>query len=277
MKPVAFTLETPTDLPSALDNLAKPDTETKIIAGGQSLGPMLNLRLARPERLVEIARIDALREIRETDGYVEFGAATRHAEIEDALTPAPIDGMMSYVASGIAYRAVRNKGTIGGSLCHADPAADWVTAMTALDADLVIAGRDAQTRTVPMLQFMQGAYRTVLEHDEILTAVRIPKYSGQAVWGYYKVCRKVGEFADAIAAWVADPKKRYSRVVFGAGSGAPLVSTRLAAKIAQTGQVPATSEVLGELAELSDDLDDVKRHLFAVALRRCVKEALGHE
>ncbi len=277
MKPVAFDLITPNNLVSAIDALLETDAETKIIAGGQSLCPMLNLRLARPEKLVEISTNNTLRDITETNEYVAFGAATRHAEIEDGKTPDPSCGMMPYVAAGIAYRAVRNKGTLGGSLCHADPAADWVATMTSLDATLVIASDGAVTRTVPMTGFMQGAYRTALEPGEILTSAQVPKYSDQTVWGYYKICRKVGEFADAIAAWVADPTKQYSRVVFGAGAGAPLVSDTLARELAQTGKIPSLDAVKDELRLLSPDLDQVKLHLFAVALQRCVKKALGHE
>lgn len=156
MKPVAFDLRIPGDLSSAISDLKDAGVETKIIAGGQSLGPMLNLRLVRPERLLEVTKTDIMRRITKTGEYVSFGAATRHAEIEDRLPPDPSQGMMPHVAAGIAYRAVRNKGTIGGSLCHADPAADWVTAMTALDATIVITSDGKDSRTVAMTDFMQG-------------------------------------------------------------------------------------------------------------------------
>lgn len=277
MKPVDFELTIPSDIETAVTALTQNDNDTKIIAGGQSLGPMLNLRLARPDNLVEIAKTQALREISETSAYVAFGAATRHAEIEDGKTPDPTHGLMPYVASGIAYRAVRNKGTLGGSLCHADPAADWVTAMIALNATLEIASDGAVTRTTPMMGFMQGAYRTTLEPGEILTSVRVPKYSEKTVWGYYKICRKVGEFADAIVAWVADPQNQYSRVVFGAGAGAPLVLDYLANELAQTGKVPSLDVVKEELELRAPDLDKAKQHLFAIAFQRCINGALAHE
>ena len=277
MKPVAFELTIPEDIASAVGALTQNDGDNKILAGGQSLGPMLNLRLARPDGLVEVAKTQALRAITQTNDYVAFGAATRHAEIEDGETPDPTQGMMPYVAAGIAYRAVRNKGTLGGSLCHADPAADWVTTMTVLDATLAITSNGSDFRFVPMTGFMHGAYRTALDPNEILTSVQVPKYSDDAVWGYYKICRKVGEFADAIAAWVADPAKQYSRVVFGAGAGAPLISDTLALELAQTGKVPSLDVVKEELEKLSPDLDKVKQHLFAVAFQRCAKGALGHE
>lgn len=277
MKPVAFEIDTPGDLISALTVLSAPVGDTKIIAGGQSLGPMLNLRLVRPDRLVSLADTAALHDVSETSETVMLGATVRHAEIEDCAVPDPSRGMMPYVASGIAYRAVRNKGTLGGSLCHADPAADWVTTMTALDATMVIATNGGQTRTLPMVEFMQGAYRTALGPDEILSAVKMPRYSAKTVWGYYKVCRKVGEFADAIAAWVADPAKQYSRVVFGAGAGTPIVSRNLASSIARTGQVPSLAVIKEELDLIASDLEPTKRHLFSVALQRCVEGALAND
>lgn len=277
MKPVDFEMTTPFDTASAVAALTTEDNDTKIIAGGQSLGPMLNLRLARPDALLEIVKTPELREITQTDEYVAFGAATRHAEIEDGKMPNPSRGLMPFVAAGIAYRAVRNKGTLGGSLCHADPAADWVTAMTALNATLVIASGSAATKTTPMMGFMLGAYRTTLKPNEILTSVRVPKYSDQTVWGYYKICRKVGEFADAMVAWVADPEKQYSRVVFGAGAGAPLVLDDLANELAQTGKASSLDNVKAELELRAPDLDKVKQHLFAVAFQRCVNGALAHE
>jgi|TARA_B110000967_G_scaffold63798_1_gene65709 carbon-monoxide dehydrogenase medium subunit len=277
LKPVAFELCISADIASAAGILSQNDGDTKIIAGGQSLGPMLNLRLARPDRLVDVAQTPALRKITQTQAFVAFGAATRHAEIEDGKTPDPSCGMMPYVASGIAYRAIRNKGTLGGSLCHADPAADWVTAMTALNATLIITSVGKDTRKTPMVEFMQGAYRTTLEPGEILTSVLVPKYSDKTVWGYYKICRKVGEFADAIVAWVADPTKQYSRIVLGAGSGAPLVLNHLAKELAQTGNIPTLDIIKAELKLHSPDLDQVKNHLFAIALQRCVKGALANE
>lgn len=276
MKPVAFSHTLPGSVTDAT-RLAAAGADVKIIGGGQSLGPMLNLRLARPEALVDIAALAQLRRIEDTGTHVEIGTAIRHAEIEDGAVPDPIPGMLRHVAGGIAYRAVRNRGTIGGSLCHADPAADWVSAMTALDATLVIAGPDATTREVPMTGFMEGAYRTVLAPGEVLCTVRIPKCGAGARWGYYKICRKVGEFADAIAAAVIDPERRYCRVVFGAASGAPLVARDLARSLAETGHAASKAEAEAALQALDPALDPIKRHQLAIAYARCLAEALPHD
>lgn len=277
MKPVNFQLEKPDTLDQAIRCLSGKDSDAKLMGGGQSLGPMLNLRLARPEKIVKVTTIDDLRGVQEFDDHIEFGAALTHAEFEDGTLPAPIAGMMQYVASGIAYRAVRNRGTIGGSICHADPAADWVSALTALDASIRIKSSDGSERVAPFVGFMHGAYRVDLEPDEIVTAVIVPCYSAGSVWGYYKICRKVGEFADAIAVWVADPEKRYSRVVFGSTAGAPVISEALSTVLAQSGQVPDADIVKEELSQLVPDLDRVKLQMLAVSLQRCANQALNNE
>ena len=276
MKPVAFSHTLPGSVAEAT-RLAAAGADVKIIGGGQSLGPMLNLRLARPEALVDVGALEQLRRIEDTGTHVEIGTAIRHAEIEDGAVPDPIPGMLPHVAGGIAYRAVRNRGTIGGSLCHADPASDWVSAMTALDATLVIAGQDGSTREVPMTRFMEGAYRTSLEPGEVLCTIRIPKCGADARWGYYKICRKVGEFADAIAATVIDPERRYCRVVFGAASGAPLVARDLAQSLAETGNTATQDEVKDALLTLDPALDSIKCHQLAVAYARCLAEAMPND
>ncbi|MCY4151187.1 MAG: FAD binding domain-containing protein [Aestuariivita sp.] len=277
MKPVDFRFTQPATLAEATQMLRDTNEEIKIMSGGQSLGPMLNLRLARPEKIVSVSGLSELREVNQGKDFIEFGAALRHAEFEDGALLEPISGMMRHVASGIAYRAVRNRGTIGGSLCHADPAADWITALTALGASVRIVSAQGDTRDIDMTRFMHGAYRTEVNSDEILKSVILPRYSSSAVWGYYKTCRKVGEFADAIAAWVADREKRYSRVVFGSTAGAPIVSVLLGRQIAVTGEVPSNEVIKAELARLAPDLDPVKQHLLTVSLQRCTKQALNHD
>lgn len=273
MKPAPFDLMRAADPASAGRALSEGDGAVKVLAGGQSLGPMLNLRLARPEVLIDVTALPGLTEARETATHVEIGAAVTHARIEDGECPEPIAGMLRHVAGGIAYRAVRNRGTIGGSLCHADPAADWVTAMTVLGASVVATGASGAAREIAMAGFMLGAYRTVLAPGEIVTLIRIPKYSAEARWGYHKICRKVGEFADAIGAFVADPASRTCRVVFGSTGGAPLVSAELAAHVARTSapaELPAVKDVLRQTGLA---LSEVKIHQLAVAHRRSVLEA----
>ncbi len=160
MKPVAFDYARPASVAEAVRMLAaSPDA--KVLAGGQTLGPMLNLRLAQPALLVDITRIPELAAVSEDADAVTIGATVTHAAIEDGRVPDPTGGFLAHVARGIAYRAVRTRGTIGGSLAHADPAADWLSCLTALGAQVVIAGA-AGTRRVNLAGFVRGAMETEL-------------------------------------------------------------------------------------------------------------------
>ncbi len=246
----------------------------KLISGGQSLGPMMNLRLARPSQLVDVSRLAELQRVDERSGSVLFGAATTHAEIEDGKTPDPIAGMMRQVARGIAYRVVRNKGTIGGSVAHADPAADWISALTVADAKIHIAGKRSN-RTMAMHDFVLGAYTTDLRTDEIIIKIEVPKYSKNVRWGYYKICRKVGEFADAIGATIVDPERRYCRVVAGAVGGKPLILAETARQLAQLAAMPAGETIHDEIAASATGLDAASRHQLATAVGRAITEAVG--
>lgn len=194
----------------------------KPVSGNQSLGPMLNLRLARPERLVDVSRLQSLRETVEHPDRVRLGAATTHAEIEDGAVPDPTGGWLRDAAAHIAHRAVRNRGTLGGSLAHADPAADWVIVMTGLCASVVIEGPDG-AREVPMADFITGPYATVLAPQDVLVAVDVPRPGADARWGYWKFVRQVGEFAKASAAVLHDPATGRIRCALGATGGAPVI------------------------------------------------------
>src|SRR5262245_23263066 len=140
MKPVAFDYERPQDISGALMLARQEDIAVKFLAGGQSLGPMLNLRLAQPDLLVDLTGIAELKHVEANADALELGACVTHADIEDGRVPDVTNGALAAVAHGIAYRAVRNRGTIGGSVAHADPAADWVTFLAALAAEVVVRG-----------------------------------------------------------------------------------------------------------------------------------------
>ncbi|MCW5625040.1 MAG: FAD binding domain-containing protein [Burkholderiales bacterium] len=224
MKAPAFDYERPVDVDGALRLLAEGGDDAKLIAGGQSLGPLLNLRLARPALLIDVRMLDEMREISASDNAVVLGAAVTHARIEDGNAPDPAGGLLRYVARGIAYRAVRNRGTIGGSLAHADPAADWVNLMALLDATLIVRSTAAE-RTIAAVDLVAGPLSTVLAADEMIVAVRIPKLSGSARVGWFKFNRKPGEFAEAICGIVDDPERDVRRLLVGVTeSGSPHVA-----------------------------------------------------
>jgi carbon-monoxide dehydrogenase medium subunit len=222
MKPVAFDVVRASSLSEASRILVEANGAARPVAGAQSLGPMLNLRLAQPRLLVDITGIPELTHIEDTGDAVTIGSCITTANIEDGRLPGRGLDALPAVAANIAYRAVRNRGTIGGSLCHADPAADWVSALCALGAQCIIAGAGG-ARSLPADEFVTGAYETALAPGEILQAVKIPRLSPRGRWGFYKVCRKAGEFALAIAAVVNDPERDVFRVVIGATPGRPIV------------------------------------------------------
>jgi carbon-monoxide dehydrogenase medium subunit len=222
VKSARFQYEKPRALAEAIKLLAAGGGMAKLIAGGQSFGPMLNLRLAQPDLLVDVRGLPELLVASEDKDAVTLGACTTHAAIEDGRVPDATAGMMRFVARDIAYRAIRNRGTIGGSLAHADPAGDWVSVLMLLDATVIINGPKGERR-VPASQFVTGALATALAEDEILTAVRIARFSPKARWSYYKFCRKTGEFAEAIAGFVVDPERGIARAVIGAAEGAPVL------------------------------------------------------
>ena len=222
MKPVAFDYQRPRELAAAIKLLGEAGGNVKVMAGAQSLGPMLNLRLAQPRLVVDVRGIPELYEAGDSEDAVFIGSCVTHAAIEDGRVPDPSLGFMREVAANIAYRAVRNRGTIGGSVCHADPAADWPNVLPALAAVAIISGA-AGRREVPAGRFMSGAFSTVLEDDEIVVGFRIPKLSARARWGHYKFCRKPGEFAEAMGAVVVDPERNVCRAVIGAMQGPPQV------------------------------------------------------
>ena len=269
MKAAAFEYVRPVDVAGAVAACG----EGQVLAGGQSLGPMMNLRLAMPGVLVDVGRLETLRGVEDRGTHVAIGAAVTHAAIEDGIAGLEDAGLLRFVAKDIAFRAVRNRGTIGGSVAHADPAADWVSALTAIDADLELCGPEG-ARRVAMHGFVLGAYTTALGPGELIEALLIPKVSAGAAWGYCKIARKAGAFADAIGAVLLDPDRGAARVVAGALSGAPVLLEGLAAQAAG-GVAADLAEISAVLAAAVPGLDRVKARLHAVAVRRALLQALG--
>jgi aerobic carbon-monoxide dehydrogenase medium subunit len=250
MKPAPFDYTRATSVAHAID-LLSASADSRLLAGGQSLGPMLNLRLARPAHLIDIKRVPEFRVIETDSNCVRIGSCWTHAEIEDGVLEDPTQGILPYVARGIAYRAVRNRGTIGGSLAHADPAADWVSVMGLLNAGIIIQSMTG-TRRHDAVTFVQAPFTSGLAAGELLTAIELPRLSPGTRWAYLKVCRKVGEFARAIGAAVLDPRGGFTCVVCGATGGAPVLLTRTAARLAEAGPAAAAAIVADEIAALGD-------------------------
>ena len=266
MKPARFDYIAATDANDALAELAGADLAAKPIAGAQSLGPMLNLRLARPSKVVDVSMLPELRDVRHAGEFVEIGAAITHAELEDGEVEDPTNGWLRDAAGGIAHRAIRNRGTIGGSLAHADPAADWVIVMTGLAATIVIQSADSERR-VAMDEFITGPFETALRNGELIRSVAVPKPGKAARWGYWKFVRQVGEFAKASATVLIDPERSVTRVSVGALGRQPLVLDETAAAQFVGGHVSAGEVLLSALPDRTRE--DLALHTAAL------KEALA--
>ena len=266
MKAAAFEYVRPESVTDAIALLTGSDGGAKVCGGSQSLGPMLNLRLAQVDSLVDLSGLKELRGFELRDDVLRIGGAVTHARIEDGELPDATRGLLPSVAANIAYRAVRNRGTLGGSLAHADPAADWVSAMCLLDATIVLAGPDGE-RSVQATDFFVGPFTTLLEMDEVVVAVDVPRFSATARWSYRKVCRKPGEFADAIgAAWV-DPSRGIARALMGSLDSMPFV-------VEGADALDALRRP-GGLSRMLDDAgatDPYEREVHAAMLRRALAD-----
>jgi aerobic carbon-monoxide dehydrogenase medium subunit len=276
MKPARFDFARARSLGEAATILRQASGSAKVIAGGQSLGPMLNLRLVRPSILVDITPIPELTHIEEdTDGLI-IGACITTSDIEDGRVRMDRLPVLATVAAGIAYRAVRNRGTIGGSICHADPSGDWLPVLCVLAAECIVTD-GKQTRRVPVDQFVAGAFEVRLETAELLQAIRIPRPSSSARCGYYKVCRKAGEFALASGAVLLDRERERWRAVIGATQGRPIViedARRLLVAIPQRGMaVRLHEEATNELLQGAGL--PVNGRLHATALARAAAQAMA--
>jgi carbon-monoxide dehydrogenase medium subunit len=260
MKACAFDYARPRDVDEALKLLGQGGRPA---AGTQSLGPMLNLRVVQASLLVDLRGIDELRDFKEDKESVTLGACITHAQIEDRRVPDPSRGLMPGVAADISYRAVRNRGTLGGSLAHADPAADWPSVLMVLGAMAIIAGPSGR-RELPLHKFVTGLFETALAPGELLVSLRIPRLSANARAGYWKFCRKAGEFAQAIGAALDDPERGVSRAVIGATRGAPHLFSE-AKDLLKSKSCLAAADAAG----LGDD--PYNRQLHAVALRRAIE------
>ncbi|WP_028935754.1 FAD binding domain-containing protein [Pseudonocardia spinosispora] len=198
MKPAPFTYHRPHTVEAATSLLREHGDDAKILAGGQSLLPIMNMRLAEPAHLVDITAIGELRQHTETATGVRYGAATTHMHIEDGLVPDVTLGLLPHAAHGIGYRAIRNRGTIGGSLAHSDSSAEWPTVLSALDAVVHTASADGGRR-IPVRELLRGFFTTALDPAELIVAVEVPRLPEGTRWGLYKMARKPGEFAESLA------------------------------------------------------------------------------
>ena len=283
MLPAQFDYSVAQTVDEAISLLQKYGDDAKLLAGGHSLLPIMKLRLAQPRHLVDISRIPGLRGVRREGDVLVIGALTTHYELETSSLLQAHCPLVSQTAREVGDTQVRNRGTIGGIVAHADPAADYPAMVLALEAQLSVAGPRG-TRTVSALDFFHGFYTTDLAPDEILTEVRVPVLGPGTGTAYGKWTRRACDFAvvgGAAAVGVAGgPIRRAAVALTGVGDKAVRAS---AVEQALSGR-PATESSLREAAQLAaegleppDDLNasaDFRRHLARVMTRRVLEKAL---
>ncbi len=251
MYPSRFRYEAPHSLDQAIDLLHLGGGEAKVLAGGQSLVPLLKLRFAAPELVVDINNIPGLGYHRvDPDGTIRIGALCRHAELERSTILPTHAPTMAAAAPLIADPIVRNRGTLVGSLCHADPQGDWASVVTALGGHVVVQG-PAGRRTIPVAEFVSGPFQNVLAIDEIAVEAVIPAPKGNRAGGYLKLERRVGDFATAgVAVAIETSGELVTRAGIGlTGVGGSTIDAVDAAQ-ALVGR-PLTSENITAAADLA--------------------------
>lgn len=283
MIPAPFDYLAPSTVEEALAALAEHGDDAKLIAGGQSLLPVLRMRLNTPEVVVDLGRIDSLRGIREEGDQLVVGAMTTHHEVRTSELVQQHAAVLARATDQLADAQIRHRGTLGGALAHADPAGDQGATVLSLGAELEVTGPGG-TRTVPADQFFLGLFETALGDDEILTAIRIPKHTG---WGghYEKFVRVVHQWpivAVAASVRVEDGTIAEARIgLTNMGSTylrARGVEEALVGRPATPDGVRAAAARAVEGTDPPSDLNgdaDYRRHLATVLTRRAVLAAAG--
>jgi aerobic carbon-monoxide dehydrogenase medium subunit len=281
MIPAPFDYKAPTSVDEALQLLAEGGDDAKIIAGGQSLLPVMKLRLAAPELLIDLAKIDSLKGVRDDGDAIVIGAMTPHFEVVRDPLVAEHASLIARCVETVADPQVRHRGTIGGACAHADPASDIPAPMVALDVELVIAGPGGRRR-VAAVEFFQDLFTTALGDDEILVEVRVPKYTG---WGsaYEKFVRVKQQWAIAgVAATVRTEGGTIAEARLALTNMGPTPVRARAAEQALAGVAVEPDAVAGALTSIADgtapptDINgdpEYRRHLVSILGRRAVLAA----
>lgn len=264
MKPAPFEYVAPRSLDAALGALGE---DAKALAGGQSLVPLLNFRLARPERLVDLNGVAELAYLRRSEGTLRIGALTRQATLERSRVVAAHWPLLTRAVRHVAHPAIRNRGTVGGSVAHADPAAELPVALTALDARFHVRSTRRGDRAIPADEFFQAPLMTALEPDELLVEIEVPPPPDGAGAAFAEHARTHGDFALAGAAVVRAGREHAAIALLGAGP-TPVRAADAEAALRRGASAADAARIAG--AELDDDY---RRALTTELVRRAIEEA----
>ncbi len=278
MIPAPFDYEVAESVEHAVELLGARE-DTKLLAGGHSLIPLLRLRFARPAVLVDVGRLDSLRYVRDAGERLAIGALTRHHDLQHDPLLQEHCPLVSYTAGLIGDPQVRHRGTIGGSVAHGDPASDLPTVLLALDAELVVQGPEGE-RTVPAGEFFHGVFETALGERDVLTEIRVPKL-GPAGWSYVKFTRRAQDWATVgVAAVIRRSNGTIEEAAIALTNMGP---TPLRARTAEgtlrsVGDVAAAAEAVAAESDPPSDTAgsaEYRRHLATVLARRALAETIG--
>jgi aerobic carbon-monoxide dehydrogenase medium subunit len=278
MFPSRFRYEAPRSLDEAIALLSEGGDDAKVLAGGQSLVPMMKLRFASPALLVDINDLPGLAYHRaDPDGSLRIGALCRHVDLEFSELLPGTQPTMAAAAPLVADPLVRNRGTLVGSLCHADPQGDWASVMLALGGSVIAAGPRGR-RSIPLTEFVTGPFQNTLEHDEIVVEAVVPRATGTRAGGYLKLERRVGDFATvgvAVAIETSGSNVTRAGIALTGVGGSTIGATDAAAALAGK---PLTADSIAEAAELAAaaaqprtdhrGTAEYKRHLVRVFVTR---------
>lgn len=278
MYPAEFDYQAPTTIDEALAILWEQGEDAKVLAGGQSLIPLMKLRFAQPSLLIDINRVPDLDFIDASNGYLRIGALVRHNDVVASDVVRRTNHTVAHAAPWVSDPLVRNLGTVCGSLAHADPQGDWASVMLACDGEIV-ARNASNERVIPMAEFITGVFTTVLDPDELVTEVRVPKYAGPSGGTYLKLERKVGDYATVGVAThlTLGADGRITQAGIALTAVGPMNIKAVAAEQSLVGVEPSPAafaeagRLAAQAAEPHDDVRgsaDYKRHVVDVFVQR---------
>ena len=282
MYPMPFDYEVAESVDHAIDLLGEHGEDSKLLAGGHSLIPLMRLRLATPTVLIDLDRVDDLRYVRDEGDHLAIGALTRHRDVLNNPLVQEHCGILSYTAGLLGDPSVQHRGTIGGTMAHGDPSGDMPSVVSALEGTLVVKGPDGE-RTIQALDFFQDYLFTALEPQEVVTEVRVPKLGPNTGWAYKKFSRRSQDWAIVgVAAVVECNNGSIDSARIGLTS---MGSTPIRARAVEEALSGASTDDVAEAANAADEgtepasdgaaTADFRRHLARVWTRRALEEALA--
>lgn len=281
MKPAAFEYYAPTTLTALLELLAAPGEDNKILAGGQSLVPVMNFRLARPAKLFDINGITELDFLRREGQQLRIGALTRHAAFHRPVVEGPAGTLLAEVARHIAHYPIRQRGTFAGSVAHADPASEWCLILVTLEGEVCVRSAAAE-RVIRAADYFQGVFATALRPREVITEVRLPVLDASWRTGFYEFSRRVGDFAlamTAVALRFEGAKIKEARVGIGGVEDRPFRCSEAEIILTRSGSFAEAAEAASKAVKPMEDLNadaPYRRDLVRATTRRALERAAAH-